>query len=73
MRTLTRPMRMLVGAALYAESYSYFKDGLLKWGAFGKITIPSVLGIEFPYYWILIFFICILIILFLNALEKRGM
>ncbi len=64
---------MLVGAAVYAEAYSYFKDGLLKWGSFGKITIPGVLGIGFPYHWILIIFICATIILFLKALEKRGM
>jgi len=64
---------MLVGAALYAESYSFLKGSLLKWGAFGKITIPGVLGIEFPYYWILIVFICTIIILFMKALEKRGM
>jgi uncharacterized membrane protein YedE/YeeE len=64
---------MLVGAALYAEAYSYFKDSLLKWGAFGKITIPGVLGIDYPYYWVLIIFICTIIVLFITALEKRGM
>jgi hypothetical protein len=64
---------MLVGAALYAEAYSYFKEGLLKWGAFGKITIPGVLGIEYPYHWVLIVVICTIIILFMKALEKRGM
>jgi uncharacterized membrane protein YedE/YeeE len=64
---------MIVGAALYAEAYTYFKESLLKWGAFGKITIPGVLGIEFPYHWILIFIICTVIILFCRALEKHGL
>jgi uncharacterized membrane protein YedE/YeeE len=64
---------MLVGAALYAEAYSFFKDSLLKWGSFGKITIPGVLGLGYPYHWILILGICTAIILFLRALQKHGL
>ena len=64
---------MLVGAALYAEAYSFLKGNLLKWGAMGKITIPGVLGIGSPYHWILILVICTAIILFFRALQKRGL
>lgn len=64
---------MVVGAALYAEAYTYFKETLLKWGAFGKITIPGVLGWDYPYHWILIIIICTVIILFFRALQKHGL
>ena len=37
---------MLVGAALFAESYPILKITVLTWGDFGKITIPQVLGIN---------------------------
>jgi uncharacterized membrane protein YedE/YeeE len=63
---------MLFGAAIYAEAYSFLKDNLLKWGSLGKITIPNILGIEYPYHWILIIFTCTIIILFMKALERRG-
>jgi uncharacterized membrane protein YedE/YeeE len=62
---------MLVGAALYAEAYSYLKGGFLKVGALGKITIPGVLGLGYPYHWILIVLVCAAIILFLYALDRR--
>jgi uncharacterized protein len=64
---------MLVGAAIYAEAYSFLKGNLLKWGSFGKITIPDVLGLGYPYHWLLILGICIAIILFLRALQKHGL
>lgn len=63
---------MLVGAALYAEAYTYLKDGLLKTWSFGKVTIPQMLGWSSPYHWIIVFIVCGGIILFLRALEKRG-
>jgi hypothetical protein len=37
---------MLGGAALYAEAYPLMKMTVLKWGNYGKITIPQVLGIN---------------------------
>jgi hypothetical protein len=64
---------MLVGAALYAEAYTYLKDGLLKTWSFGKVTIPQMLGWSSPYHWIVVLFVCGGIILFLRALEKRGL
>jgi hypothetical protein len=64
---------MLVGAALYAEAYTYLKGGLLKMWSYGKVTIPGILGLGPPYHWILIILVCTGIFLFLRALEKRGM
>jgi len=64
---------MLVGAGLYAEVYHYLKGNLLTWGSCGKITIPSILGMVFPYHWIIIAVFCAGIILFLRALERRGL
>lgn len=38
---------MLVGAGIFAEVYPYIKDGFLKWGDLGKLTIPQVIGISY--------------------------
>ena len=64
---------MLVGAGLYAEVYHHLKDNLLAWGSYGKITIPSILGLGSPYHWIIIVIVCGGIILFLRGLEKKGL
>ncbi|MFO8163841.1 MAG: hypothetical protein ACQEQO_11030 [Thermodesulfobacteriota bacterium] len=64
---------MLVGAAVYAEVYHYLKGNILTWGSYGKITIPSIFGMGFPYHWIIIAIFCVGIILFLMSLEKKGM
>jgi hypothetical protein len=37
---------MLLGAALYAEAYPFFKKTVLTWGNLGKITLPQVLGVN---------------------------
>jgi uncharacterized membrane protein YedE/YeeE len=37
---------MLVGAAAYAEAYPLFKDSLLAWGDYGKISLPLATGIS---------------------------
>lgn len=42
---------MLCGGALYAEVYPAMKASVLTWGDFGKVTLPSALGIS-P--WVLI-------------------
>jgi len=64
---------MLVGAAIYAEAYTYLRNNLLQWGALGKITIPDVLGFGYPYHWILILVICGAIVVFCSALQKQGL
>lgn len=37
---------MLTGAALFAETYPFLKGTVLKWGDYGKITIPGILGVN---------------------------
>lgn len=37
---------MLLGAALYAETYPFLKQSVLTWGNLGKITLPQVLGVN---------------------------
>lgn len=64
---------MLVGAALYAELYHHLKGNVLTWGSYGKITIPSVLGVGFPYHWLIIAAFCIATLLFFLALERKGL
>lgn len=42
---------MLFGAAIYAEAYPLLKKTVLKWGDFGKITIPEILRVN---HWVVI-------------------
>ena len=37
---------MVAGAAVYAELYPLMKETVLKWGVYGKITIPQALGVN---------------------------
>ncbi|MBS1169301.1 MAG: putative rane protein [Burkholderiaceae bacterium] len=37
---------MIVGAAIYAELYPYFKSTVLAWADYGKIGLPDVLGVS---------------------------
>ncbi|MDY6971227.1 MAG: YeeE/YedE thiosulfate transporter family protein [Thermodesulfobacteriota bacterium] len=52
---------MLFGAGIYAEVYPVMKGSVLNWGAFGKLTLPQVLGVS---RWIVIpiFVACILFV-----------
>lgn len=36
----------IVGAGLYAHFYPFFKETVLKWGVFGKLTFPQVLNVS---------------------------
>ncbi len=42
---------MIVGAGLFAEAFPVLKNTVLKWGVYGKITIPEALGIN---HWVII-------------------
>lgn len=60
---------MLAGAALYAEAYPLMKKSVLRWGSFGKITVPEVIGVNS---WVVILiFIAISLVLF-SWFEKKG-
>jgi len=61
---------MLVGGALYAEFFPFFKSNLLTMGSYGKITLPSILGVN---HWFIIPVLIILIILFFRFIEKKNL
>ncbi len=61
---------MLVGAGIFAEVYPFLKDSFLKWGNYGKLTIPSLLGIN---HWIVIVLVWGVMVSILMALEKKKL
>jgi uncharacterized membrane protein YedE/YeeE len=61
---------MLVGAALFAEAYPLVKATILTWGNYGKITIPTALGVG-P--WPVIAVITALFLGIFWLFEKKGL
>ena len=61
---------MVAGAAIYAEAFPLMKSTVLKWGDFGKITLPQVLGVN---HWFVIIPFVILTLLLFRWLEKKGL
>jgi uncharacterized membrane protein YedE/YeeE len=61
---------MLTGAAVFAEFYPILKVSVLKWGDFGKITIPQILGVN---HWIVIIVFVLGGILMFRWFEKKGL
>ena len=61
---------MLTGAAVFAEAYPAMKGSVLKWGVYGKITIPEALGIN---HWIVIGVIVVIGFLMFLWFEKKGL
>ncbi|OPY92686.1 MAG: putative inner membrane protein [Syntrophaceae bacterium PtaU1.Bin231] len=61
---------MILGAGLYAETFPLMKATVLTWGNFGKITLPSVLGIN---HWIVIVVLIAAFIGLFRWFEKKGL
>jgi uncharacterized membrane protein YedE/YeeE len=61
---------MLIGAALYAEAFPHLEKNLLALGAFGKLTLPGVLGMNA---WTVIPVLGLVFILVFVFFEKRGL
>lgn len=61
---------MLVGAALFAETYPALKTTLLAWGNYGKITVPTALGVN-P--WPVIAALAALYLAIFWFFEKKGL
>ncbi len=61
---------MILGAGLYAEAYPLMKETVLTWGAFGKLTLPGVLGIN---HWIVIVILVVAFIALFRWFEKKGL
>lgn len=61
---------MILGAGFYAELYPFMKQTVLTWGDFGKVTLPSALGIN---HWFVIIFLGIVFIGLFRLFEKKGL
>jgi uncharacterized membrane protein YedE/YeeE len=59
---------MLIGAAVYAEMYPFFKSTVLAWKDFGKIGLPEALGIS---HWIVIVILWAAVIPLFAWFEKK--
>lgn len=60
---------MLAGAAMHAEAYPFLKNTVMKWGNYGKITLPEIFGVS---HWVIIpIFIILALIIFL-IFERKG-
>ena len=61
---------ILVGAALYSEAYPFIKDTLLRIGDFGKLTLPSLLGVG---HWAVILPLVVVLGGALVWLDRKGL
>ena len=62
---------ILIGAGLYSEVYPFIQNNLLKLGDYGKLTIPTLLGVA-PWLVIVPFAIIVSgILLWMDQIGKR--
>lgn len=61
---------MLAGAAVFAEAYPILNRSIMKWGVYGRITIPEILGIN---HWIVIAVIVIIGLAMFRWFERKGL
>lgn len=61
---------MLAGAALFAEAYPALKGTVLTWGAFGKITVPQIFGLN---HWLVIIVLVIAGLVLFRWFERKGL
>jgi uncharacterized membrane protein YedE/YeeE len=60
----------IVGGMLFAELYPLFQSTVLKWGAFGKITLPSVTAVS---HWIIIPVFAVIVCFLFRFFEKKKL
>ncbi|MBU1247272.1 MAG: YeeE/YedE family protein [Proteobacteria bacterium] len=58
------------GTAIYAEVYPTLQTSVLTWGAYGKLTWASMLGIN---HWIPVLVLTVISILLFRFFEKKGL
>lgn len=64
---------ILIGAGLYSEVYPLFQSNLLKLGDYGKLTIPTLLGVD-PWLVIVPFAIVVSgVLLWMDHIDKRRL
>lgn len=61
---------MVLGAGIYAELYPTMKATVLTWGNFGKITLPTALGVN---HWIVVVVLVAAFIVLFRWFEKKGL
>lgn len=62
---------ILIGAGLYSEVYPLIQDNLLKVGDYGKLTLPTVLGVN-PWLIIVPFAIVVsIVLLWMDRIDKQ--
>jgi len=61
---------MLMGAAIFAETYPTLKNTVLKWGGFGKITLSQIIGIN---HWMIIVVLVIAGLVLFRCFERKGL
>lgn len=61
---------MIVGAAIYAELFPFFKSTVLSWSDFGKIGLSDALGIN---HWIIAVIFTLITLLMFRWFEKKGL
>jgi uncharacterized membrane protein YedE/YeeE len=61
---------MLAGATAYAEAYPFMKGTVLKWGVYGSITLPDVIGVN---HWFVIPVIVVGTLLLFRWFERKGL
>lgn len=58
------------GAAIYAELYPAMKESILPLGAFGKLTLPGLLGLN---HWVVIAVLVAAFLLLFRFFERKGL
>lgn len=61
---------MLVGAALFARAYDGLLTTVYTWGAYGKLTLPGLLGIN---HWLVIVALLTAFAWILHFIERKGL
>jgi len=59
---------ILIGAAIYSEVYPYIAGNLLELGGFGKLTLPSLLGVN---HWLVIVPLAVLMAVMLRWVDRK--
>ncbi|HEX6174691.1 MAG TPA: hypothetical protein VF089_11805 [Candidatus Binatia bacterium] len=64
-------MGILIGAGIYSEVYPLIENNLLQLGDYGKLTFPTVLGID-PWFVIVPFAIIVIgVLLGMDRIDKQ--
>ena len=59
---------MLLGAALYAETYPFMKAKIIPLGNYGKLTLPQALGVS---HWLVVVIFAIITLAMFYLFEKK--